>query len=352
MKNNFDKILSNSINEYNHKTKMFNSRPTVLFCTNEELASICSMAKIYGFTFDCCITNTSTEIIMNYLEGKHNCFFSNSVISSALFKHIANDNTRKHIYIGPTKNEYFDLYPHRNIIYNNLDKINIIYNYLIDEKSKRTFLNIITRLCVDYHFHYFYEPVEELQYFPKEFIFSNNEVYLDAGVCDGQDIVNFTNLVGSKYKYIYGFEPDESNYSIAESRLYGIKSLELRKLALYSHSNLSLKFRSSVLTGKRGNARIQPDGDILVNTIKGDSLDVRPTFIKMDIEGAEKEALIGLENTIKNHSPKLAVCIYHFQNDFWEIPLLIKKLNPEYKIMIRNYENLSTLLESVCYAYM
>lgn len=72
------------------------------------------------------------------------------------------------------------------------------------------------------------------------------------------------------------------------------------------------------------------------------------TLIKMDIEGAEQEALLGAKRIISEYQPKLAICIYHRIEDLWEIPLLIKELNPEYHLYIRNYED--RLDEIVCYA--
>ena len=60
-------------------------------------------------------------------------------------------------------------------------------------------------------------------------------------------------------------------------------------------------------------------------------------FIKLDIEGAEIEAINGAIATIKKFKPKMAVCIYHNQSDFIEIPKLALKLNPGYKIYVRHY---------------
>ena len=72
------------------------------------------------------------------------------------------------------------------------------------------------------------------------------------------------------------------------------------------------------------------------------------TFIKMDIEGAELEALKGAKQLIMKYRPKLAICIYHKREDMWEIPYFIKNLVPEYKLYIRHYSNYE--YETVLYA--
>lgn len=62
---------------------------------------------------------------------------------------------------------------------------------------------------------------------------------------------------------------------------------------------------------------------------------IEPTFIKMDIEGAEYDALRGGQELIKRLKPKLAICLYHSEQDMWRIPLLIKQMVPEYKLYCR-----------------
>lgn len=74
----------------------------------------------------------------------------------------------------------------------------------------------------------------------------------------------------------------------------------------------------------------------------------RVTFIKMDIEGAERDALKGAAQIIREQKPKLAVSIYHRPDDVIEIPKLILSLRPDYRLYIRHYSLLSN--ETVLYA--
>jgi hypothetical protein len=70
----------------------------------------------------------------------------------------------------------------------------------------------------------------------------------------------------------------------------------------------------------------------------------------MDIEGAEIDALYGAKNTIINNKPKLAICIYHSNEHFYEIPLLIHNWVPEYRIYVRHHSY--TAADTVMYAVM
>ena len=58
-------------------------------------------------------------------------------------------------------------------------------------------------------------------------------------------------------------------------------------------------------------------------------------FIKMDIEGAELDALKGAENVLKKHRPFLAICVYHRKNDIIEIPKYLNELLENYHFYIR-----------------
>jgi hypothetical protein len=74
----------------------------------------------------------------------------------------------------------------------------------------------------------------------------------------------------------------------------------------------------------------------------------KPTFIKMDIEGAEPDALLGARKLIQQCRPILAISAYHLQEHLWEIPLLVAKMVPDYNFHLRPHD-----LEGwdlVCYA--
>ena len=110
------------------------------------------------------------------------------------------------------------------------------------------------------------------------------------------------------------------------------------------------KARSLKIRGGSTHTVEYGSGDILINVNALDhiTLEYPPTLIKMDIEGDELAALRGAKNTIIKYKPKLAICIYHSDNDFVDIINYIHKLVPEYKIFIRQHAPFE--LETVMYA--
>jgi len=190
------------------------------------------------------------------------------------------------------------------------------------------------------------EPLKNL-YFERDLItFTDNEVFVDGGCFDFESSKAFLEKCKS-IKKIYAFEPNPTQYLIC---VENSKHIDFAKISPYGlwNENAELTFDS---TGKEAaciTQETQPDS-ITIKTIKLDEIlnGQKVTFIKLDVEGAELNALKGAKETIIAHRPKLAVCVYHNPEDIIEIPLYIQSLVPEYKFFMRHYGNIDT--ETVLY---
>jgi FkbM family methyltransferase len=111
-----------------------------------------------------------------------------------------------------------------------------------------------------------------------------------------------------------------------------------------SSDNL-LKF----ITDDKGSANhLLDNGNVEVKVSTLDNLvDENVDYIKLDIEGEELNAIIGSNRIIKECKPYLAVCIYHNQSHFWQIPISILNINPYYRIYLRHYTE--GIFETVMY---
>ena len=72
------------------------------------------------------------------------------------------------------------------------------------------------------------------------------------------------------------------------------------------------------------------------------------SFIKLDVEGAEFDAINGAANHIQSDAPRIAACVYHNQNDFWRIPKRILELDSRYQVYLRHYTE--GILETVAFS--
>lgn len=191
---------------------------------------------------------------------------------------------------------------------------------------------------------------ESNQYFPGDIIkLTNNEVFVDCGGYDGATSLDFIKRVEG-YGYIYVFEPDPWQYEVTKWMM------ENKKISSCDVYNMGAYDRTEKLTFSAkewGSGNINPDGDILIEAVSLDALlydkPHRPTFIKMDIEGAELNALKGAYKLIERDKPKLAISVYHGMPNthLWEIPFWVKSNFPEYNIFLRQH---ALVNETVLYA--
>jgi hypothetical protein len=113
-----------------------------------------------------------------------------------------------------------------------------------------------------------------------------------------------------------------------------------------SDLNCTLRFDA----GGSLSSATNPNGALEITCMTVDDLlqDTTPTYIKMDIEGAEPEALHGASRAIRRSAPILAVSAYHRPNHLWRIPALLKSLRPDYRIFLRPHNEEGW--DTVCYA--
>lgn len=234
-----------------------------------------------------------------------------------------------------------------SLLRKNRDKIDTVYNLLSDDFSKAALKNILKhRITMD--FSCIENIVSQKQYFPSDiFSLNDRECFVDGGVYDGETIVDFIRATDNKFDYIYGFEPDIQTYNKLTKRI-GYK--ECNRLKLFNSGLYSKNGETSFDSHGNSASCISETGKDTISLVRLDDVvgEYKPTYIKLDIEGAEEDALYGMKDTITKYHPKLAISIYHKAADLWELPLLIHSLSASYNIYIRHYSN--GLHETVCYA--
>lgn len=214
-------------------------------------------------------------------------------------------------------------------ILNNIEKYKKAYE-LLDEESQKVYIDMLLyRLTGDYAFSIRAES-SNAQYFSDKILWEKGMTIVDCGAYIGDTLSEFLKRkINIKNYYLY--ELDDDNYikcekvcKLAEDA--GIK-IHLRKKGVYSYSD-TLYFEANADSSRI--VGYPTETSIPVVAIDEDITDT-VSFIKMDIEGSELEAINGAAHTIKRDKPVLAICIYHKQEDFWKIPLRIKEICPEYQ---------------------
>lgn len=223
----------------------------------------------------------------------------------------------------------------QQIFADSMHKVDFVKIHLADAHSVKVFEAIAMLWC-----HGDYRDCLNLAndegYYPDDIIkLNDDEVFVDCGAHIGDSVEKFALKTHGKYKAIYSYEASELQYEQAKAYLRAkkLENVELHNIGIWS-SEGELCFDS---TGDVGN-RISDGGEAKIKVNSLDNLlknKLPPTFIKMDIEGAELEALKGSMEVIKEHSPKLAISVYHKFGDIWEIPHYILNETDRYKIYLR-----------------
>ena len=214
------------------------------------------------------------------------------------------------------------------------EKISEARELLYDEESRKVFDSIINyRLSgkIEYlaeHTCFFDDIAKEILH-PESYLYT-----LDLGAYTGDTALELLDYAPN-IKKVIAIEPDTKNFTKLSLNTALSGKVEPHLAAAWNK-------RDVLLFSKGGGRAVKHSNNgktVEVRAATADSfLEGRiPNFIKIDVEGAEKEAIEGCRDSIKNYSPELQVALYHRSADIFELPVLINRLNKDYKLYIRRY---------------
>ena len=214
-----------------------------------------------------------------------------------------------------------------------------LYNNLSDCKSKYILFSILNNFY-NFDFTNLKNCMEHIfkHYFDLDLIDTNeNEVFVDVGAFTGDSTIDFISSFGeNSYKKILCYEICKENIEKMQKNLKNYKNVYIFEKAVtnfngiaHFNKNLDLSTNST-----------QENGELSVDAVKLDNdITEKITMVKMDIEGGEMNALIGMENHIKNDTPTLLISVYHNNTDLLDIPKFISTINKNYNYHLRYYGN-------------
>jgi FkbM family methyltransferase len=195
-----------------------------------------------------------------------------------------------------------------------------------------------------------YALYEEIYYGPAFVHPVNDGIFIDAG-CWGRTIHSYIDWCVKNdvnYGKIIDFEASPQFFKCVTSETAHLKNVTILPYAAYScEKTMKFKMNRGMIQFETFNIESMPTEEIQTKKID-DIADGYVSFIKMDIEGAEYEALKGAAVTIKKYKPTLAISIYHSIKDIIEIPKFLSELVPEYCFYLRHHS--AHIFETVLYA--
>jgi FkbM family methyltransferase len=290
------------------------------------------------------------------LYGKTACFVVTIYQGSSVRRQLASLGCRRVVACAPLLWKYADIFipqcglelPHR--FREQFPNIRQCYGMLADEPSKRELREqLLWRYWLD--FSVLSAPLDAGDtYFPMDLLSPvSDEVFVDCGSFDGDSIRSFHRHWGGEFRHVFAFEPDPLNQGTLAANLEAMGIGDRVTVMPYAvgETNGQVSFACS---GSVTSHVTTQDAGSAIECRRLDDIEWRlmPTYIKMDIEGAEPEALAGGSELLRRYHPVLAVCTYHRSEHLWQIPNLIRSISPEYHLFLRRYAE--ECWEGVCYA--
>lgn len=228
----------------------------------------------------------------------------------------------------------------------NADRLARLDALLADDLSRYTLDAVIAfRLTLDVA--YLAPVLRPDAYFPPDILaLHDDETYVDGGAFTGDTIRDFLAHTGGRCRSVVAFEPSPGTYDQLQAAFADHAEVKCLQACLYSRDT-ELHFggtdaRDATITVRGG------------QTCTARCIDTLPeaplvSLIKLNIEGAEADALRGARHTIARNAPKLAVAAYHRPDDLWRLPEMMLEMQPGYVLHLRQHDG--GIIETVLYAH-
>ena len=255
----------------------------------------------------------------------------------------------EHLWGGfdPEKGNYEHFRSGVRTVKQNASEIRWLYENVEDYRSKKVIYGLI-RFWLELDFGYKNSIVEGNydDYFDLDVfgdVMSENEIFVDCGAYTGDTAESyFKNFKGCRRMYLYDMVAD--NLEMAKEKLGTNGNIVYRNVGVGSPEQAGE--RITVKNASTSTFSLESKRDPEVADIEADESEIElvtldeditepVSFVKMDIEGAEIDALNGAKDHISKDHPKLAICTYHHYEHLWKIPRLIRSIDPNYKLYLR-----------------
>ena len=352
-------------------------KKVILVCRENEIETALQTLKTnYDFQIEKILVYTYNKNFKHYKYGnyivdkinkknysaKRNLavFLGNTSLSTSEWKfvpvinYVDNRNTYKYYIFStnPLKIIHFEKKPNKNFIDQHYKELLITYNLLQDKDSKNCFLRTIN--SIHYGNSYSEQNACYEQYFHPIVHAKENDYIITAGIGPYLYDTKSLSIAAGNNGKIFALEPEPHNVEICKSLLK--KEKDMNNVLIYDYGLWKCKDILKI-SNQQGSSRIVHNNTTLEYTecklisidefVKENNID-KVDFIKLDIEGAEPEALEGAIGTITKYRPRLALSIYHHPEHCYSLLLYLNSLNLGYKFYMGHHRTF--LYETVLYA--
>ncbi len=190
----------------------------------------------------------------------------------------------------------------------------------------------------------------------------DGEIFVDAGAYVGDSLERFIWSVNGVFREIHAFEPGKIQFKALEKRVERLReewALPAEKVKInnkylssdteqrclldtYSLTNFTV-LHQPLIDDTQSEVSSMMQGVALDSYINGGNI----SFIKVDVEGSERALLEGAQHVIARCRPRIALSVYHYPPDIFELPEIIKCLHPDYQLALGHHS--FHMMETVLY---
>ena len=190
------------------------------------------------------------------------------------------------------------------------------------------------------------------QYFPADVyaLLADGEAAVDGGAFTGDTLAEFVRRTSGRFASYDAFEPSQANGSKLRETLKSLPASVQTNVRVHAAALAAKGGTASFDGGAGASAGFASTGEETVATVALDhALGATPvTWLKLDVEGAELEALAGADSLLRRVQPLAAICVYHGPEDLWRVPERLRATLSEHCFYLRQHG--WDGWETVCYA--
>lgn len=208
-----------------------------------------------------------------------------------------------------------------------------LYEHLGDYRSK-AILNGIFNYWFTFDFDKLFKLNETVysDYYDYDIVrFNPNAVIADLGAYTGDSALDYARIY-KKFNKIYAYEITPSTFNKLTQNVSAYPNIIPVNKGVASTSGTMYVEGSDLFAGNK----LSSNGNIAVEVVTlDDDIQEPVSIIKMDIEGAEKDALLGAKRHITEDKPQLLISAYHVIEDIFDIPRIINDIRDDYTYYLR-----------------
>lgn len=228
------------------------------------------------------------------------------------------------------------------VLFNNREHILPVYNLLAGNLSKKCYLELLNFYISADFVRFTVSPFEEHYFAYDLYKKIDDEVFVDCGAYNGDTIEIFLKNQKGLFRQYLAIEADSANYEkiVEKVKRQGMERIDVLQRYIADRKK-KVNFISKGTSYSKGE-----DGSSgeTIETVTIDELayQYKPTFLKINIEGADVDAIRGAKRVISDYAPIVAAQGHHKVEHLWEIVEVIRSFNKkDYHFFLRNYGGIS-----------